>query len=308
MIKIFVGENEFAIKKSIQKIKNQFIEKTGTDFGISKTTAKDGFEKAKNLLKSNSFFSQFKLVFIEDFLDLVSSDQKKLIKLLEGIDKKTIVVLTYCRKPDLRKLKSWSNKFKITDYSNQFSIDRFISQKIISEEVKINSDAKRKFLELVGQDFFRAENELNKLIAYKNNNTIEISDVENIVTAEINSSVFNLIDAIGQKDISKSLSELNKLLQNSENEIYILTMIVYAFRNIILIKHLWLKGNRQGEIAQKLKMHPFVVSKTLGHINKFSFQSLISIYSKLLDADFSMKTGRRDPKMILEMLVSFLSR
>ena len=58
----------------------------------------------------------------------------------------------------------------------------------------------------------------------------------------------------------------------------------------------------------KLKIHPFVVQKTLLQINKFSSHQLALIYGKLLAAEMAIKSGKGDPKLILEILVGTLAR
>ncbi len=309
MIQILTGENEFAIKKSIQKIKSQFVQKAGSDFGITKISASDGLGKLKDALKTNSFFSDLRLIIISDFLKLDSDSAKKTIEVLKNIDRKTIVILYNIGKTDKRKTKTWEKSdFKIKELSSDINISRFITQKIAEDKIKISVDAKSRFLQYLGNDFFRAENELEKLKAYSLNREISAEDVEQIVSPAIDSSIFNLIDAIGAKNTQRSLNELNKLLINGENEIYILTMIVYGFRNIILVKSALKAEKSNYKIASKIKMHPFVVSKTMAIADKFSFKDLQAIYDKLLSADLSLKTGKQEPKLLLEMLVSYLSR
>lgn len=317
MISILTGENEFAIKKSIQKVKDQFVQKAGSDFGISKVSAQDSLGKITDALKTNSFFSEYRLIIISDFLKLAADDAKKIIEILKKIDRKTIVILYSIGKTDKRKIKTWSKpEFKIKEFSSEINVSRFVTAKITSDKIEISDEARERFLQYIGNDFYRAENELEKLTTYCSGKKIQVADVESIVSPNIDSSIFDFVDAISAKNTQKALGELNKLLMNNENENYILTMIIYGFRNIILVKSAYEKekslqprsGQANYKIASKLKMHPFVVSKTLGIVDRFSFKQLQTIYEKLLSADLSLKTGRQEPKLLLEMLVSYLSR
>ena len=61
-------------------------------------------------------------------------------------------------------------------------------------------------------------------------------------------------------------------------------------------------GNPE-EIAGKLKMHPFVVKKTIPYAAKFNFEYLKKVYKRLLRFDFMIKKGRLDPEVALEMIV-----
>jgi len=311
MIQIITGEDLFSISDRLKKIELEFIKKTGSDFGVAKINGDEKtFPYIRQEIISNSFFQNFKLVIIKNFLSLDSDSLNKLYDLTARLPKEVVLILVQQGKADSRKLKKWEKEFKIIKFDKTSGNNLVVRVKDLFREnaAKISDPAALKLIEYCEGDLLRIKNEVDKLSNYKNNEVVEIKDVEDMVEPSINSSIFNLIDAISAKNQTKAMQELTKLLENNENELYILSMIAYGFRNIIMIKDAWLKGNSPKEISQKLKMHPFVVSKTLGQINRFQSKHLLVYYGKILDADVAIKTGKRDPRFVLEMLVSFLSR
>jgi DNA polymerase-3 subunit delta len=150
------------------------------------------------------------------------------------------------------------------------------------------------------------ENEIKKLVTYKN--SITVADVKKIVTSEIETNIFNLVDALGQKNLKKALIEVKNMLKKGENEIYILSMIIYQMRNLILVKNILVNNqqpttNNQQLISRKLALHPFVVKKTLLQVKNFTLEKLKEIYQKLVDFDIAVKTGKIEPGNALNLLI-----
>jgi DNA polymerase-3 subunit delta len=113
-----------------------------------------------------------------------------------------------------------------------------------------------------------------------------------------------MIDALATKDLKKSARELHRLLDSGEAELKILTMIVYQFRNLLIVKDQVSRGvTSQWDMAKKAGLHPFVAQKTLVQCKNYSFDDLKAIYKMLLDYDLKMKTGQLDPKTGLDLLV-----
>jgi len=93
-----------------------------------------------------------------------------------------------------------------------------------------------------------------------------------------------------------------KHIERGDSPFYILTMINFQFRNLLLVKDLEAKS--LSEITSILKpMHPFVVKKSLSLAKKFTIQELEKIYVKLFQMDLAVKTGKIKPEMALELLI-----
>jgi DNA polymerase-3 subunit delta len=81
-------------------------------------------------------------------------------------------------------------------------------------------------------------------------------------------------------------------------------MYFYQFRNLVKVKPLSEKGMPQAEIATKLKMHPFVVRKSLDQARNFSWPKLKSLYNELCEIDFASKSGKTDIALALDKFVA----
>jgi len=59
---------------------------------------------------------------------------------------------------------------------------------------------------------------------------------------------------------------------------------------------------------ERLKMHPFVANKTWTQALNFTVPQLEAIYQKLLDTDIAIKTGRSEPVIALDILITELTK
>ena len=152
-------------------------------------------------------------------------------------------------------------------------------------------------------NLWEADNEISKLVSYCNDREITNEDVQLLVQSKVDMNIFNLIDSISSKNKNKSALLLNQQIEKGLNEIYILTMFVYQFRNLLKIKSLLEQNLSNQEIAIKAKMHPFVIQKSIEQCQRFEMKDLKKIYQKLFDADLAIKTGKINPRLALDLLV-----
>ena len=152
-------------------------------------------------------------------------------------------------------------------------------------------------------NLWEAKSEIEKLISYCDGREITENDVGLLVKSKVDTNIFNLIDKISSKNKRTAVSLLNEQIDKGTNEIYLLTMFVYQFRNLLKVKSLLNSGMSSSEIASKTKMHPFVVQKSVEQCGKFEMNDLKKIYKKLFDADLAIKTGKMNPRLVLDLLV-----
>ncbi|MCK5122545.1 MAG: DNA polymerase III subunit delta [Candidatus Pacebacteria bacterium] len=152
-------------------------------------------------------------------------------------------------------------------------------------------------------NLWEADNEISKLVSYCDDQEITEKNVRLLVQSKVDLNIFNLIDSISSKNRNKSALLLNQQIEKGLNEIYILTMFVYQFRNLLKIKSLLEQNLSNQEIAIKAKMHPFVIQKSIEQCRRFEMQDLKKIYQKLFDADLAIKTGKINPRLALDLLV-----
>ncbi len=171
-------------------------------------------------------------------------------------------------------------------------------------------------------------NELQKLINYVGNRAaIEEKDVETVVGKTKEDSIFDLTNALGEKNAAAALSALKALLDQGEHHLMILTMISREIRlllqaSVVLASGRLPKINPNMDFAafQKtvypavaklaaefspkddvlVRKHPYVIFNALRRCGHFSRRALTGYLDDLLEIDRGMKSSATDPQLMLE--------
>ncbi|MFH1890875.1 MAG: DNA polymerase III subunit delta [Candidatus Kuenenbacteria bacterium] len=146
--------------------------------------------------------------------------------------------------------------------------------------------------------------EIDKMTAQKGDKEVSKQNIEESLLVKIDDNIFNLTDAIANKNKKLALQLIEDNLDAGVNEIYLLTMIVRQFRIIIQVKSALAAGLADSrQIAGKLGLHPFVVKKSMPQARLYSIEKLREIYGKLLEADLSLKSSYLSGRAALEKIV-----
>ena len=97
---------------------------------------------------------------------------------------------------------------------------------------------------------------------------------------------------------------LNDMLYEGESVFGIFSMISRQFKVIMQVRELQTQGHSTKSIAERLKLHPFVVGKALKQTKNFSDKIIIDILNFILESDFKIKNGLIKDTLSIEILIS----
>ena len=206
----------------------------------------------------------------------------------------------------------------------------WIRQELSKFKTEIDSGAIDKLINFVGNDLWQMSNEIKKLVNYKKGpasakassgtraaakgkeedlysspkEKINVEDIELLVKPKIETAIFKTIDAIAQKNKKQALLLIHQHLEKGDNPLYLLSMINFQFRNLLMIKDLIERHRPYYSILKMTHLHPFVVKKSCQQVNKFTLQELKKIYQKIFKADLDIKTGKITPETALDLLLT----
>lgn len=312
MILFFYGEDDYRLKQKIKELKQKFIDASLGDTNLSVLDGKTAtYQDIVRQILAMPFLAKSRLIIIENLIKEAKPEvREKVVEFLPKIPASSVVVFVEEGTPDKRT--AMYKKLNQPKVSQEFKLlepdelHRWIKREVGERGGEIEPAAVDKLVEFVGNDLWRLSNEIAKLTDYGKELTVE--NIELLVKPEIESNVFDLIDAMGAKNRRRALQELHQLLEAGQNELYILSMIVYQFRNLLVVRDFLERGtNSQWEIAKKAKLHPYVAQKTLIQAKNYNLENLKKIYQLLLEQDLAIKTGQINPKTALDLLVIKLS-
>lgn len=293
---LFHGEDTYSLRQKVNFWKEEFLKKHG-DVNLEVLEGKD-LDPNLFLVNVNSvpFLSEKRLMVIKNIFSASQPEaNQKIAGALESIPDFSIVLFIEEIAVDKRTklFKRLEKLGKITEFPPMTGskLLSWIFGKCKDMGAEINEEAAIYLSELVGGDLYRLENELIKVAHHSAGGLITKKEIELLVNTTLDTSIFQLTDALATKNLKRSVSLLHQLLESGDELGHILHMVVRQFRIIIQAKELSMQGLRKSAIVPKIKEHPYAVGIAVMQSANFSMDQLKEIYRTLLDIDTKLKTG-----------------
>lgn len=255
------------------------------------------------------FFASHKVVILKNPVFLLSEKSKvdfddfivQLVNYIENENEQTIMFIYSLttklddkldeRKKIVKYLKE-NTVFKSVDLPSNLEIKNIIRNRVEKYHAVIDQDAIDLLLEKFGSNMnlVNLSNEIDKLIMFKQNDVIKKADVKDFVTCTVESSIFDLSNAILKKDIVTSLNLFEDLIANGEEPIKLISILATQFRIALITKGYQLEGLDYKSIGKKIRIHPYRVE--LASKLNFSNEDLENNLLKLANLDYMIKIGK----------------
>lgn len=310
-IYLIYGEDEF-LKNKLQK---DFIDKSLSQ-SMQMMNLDIFDEKNSNVnsiidaFSTAPFMSEKRLIIVKNsglFSDGRKNDSNLMQLNLETVPNTSILIF-FEKKVDKRQklYKETAKKGIVYEITNpsQNDLIKWITNTFEDNNKKISRDYIILLMRNVGYDMNVLTNEINKLISFKSNeNKISKQDINSVCTKSIESKIFDLVDAIGNKNLSTALSNYKNMIINREKPIHILNMVARQFRIIFQTKYLSSKNFNTIEISRKLSLRNFIVDDALSQSKYFTNKSLMNALEDCLKTDKNIKTGFMQDEIAVELLI-----
>ena len=308
----FYGNEGYLKDNSVNLIREKFIGsdvQKGLNYEIfyGKNTPPEQIVNSANTIP---LFTAQKLIIIKEADRFSAADLEKFIAYIAN-PAPTSCLIFVAEKADLRK--KFFSRLKKTgaivkyDHPYENKLPPFILEIAGKFNKKVSREALNLLIEVVGNDLQSLNNEIEKLSIYLGKReTIVPEDIEAVVTKLKISTIFELVDSIGEKNRKEALKRLILLLDSGEPPLLILAMITRQFRLLGRAGELLKKGTSPPEIAKELKIPPFTVAKLIKGAERFSLKEIEEFFPQLFDTDLALKSSRIPKKIILERLIIYL--
>ncbi len=298
----FYGPNTYALRQQVTQMLEAYQAKTGSDLGLERM---DGTNvKPRDLvatLQASPFLATSRLVVV-DGLAGNKAVGDKLADMLTAVPSTTVAVFVE-REIDQRTalFKALSRADKVVKFEqlSGSQLAAWTKQEVERLGGTIDRAALQELVDLTGGDQWRLSGEVSKLVNYDAAVTLET--VRRLVTPSIDQSVFDLVEAMTAGRVDSALTAYRNLLASKENELYILTMVQWQLRNLLLAKTA--PGLTQAELAKAAGMSPYVAGKMMTAHRRHTEVSLRQAYCAAADCEFDIKSGRLKPEAAVEQLV-----
>ena len=194
--------------------------------------------------------------------------------------------------------------FEAKELKGKNLIDWLIS---IAEEKrkKLSEENAQVLVDIVGENRNMLEDQLEKICIFMNEKKeISLESIQQVSSELKQFNIFDLQNAIGLKDKSKSLTIANNLLDNGAEPTFIITMLTRYFTGLAKITELKTKNIPDTEAARIVGTHHFYYPNYVKARTLYSDEKLVEVFRSLLKADVSIKTTTAEDKTIITLLIA----
>jgi len=363
-VSLIQGDDDFAVKQRARQLFQQWSEELGgMDHEIIDAQASNSGEalraigRLRESLQTLPFFGGGKVVWFQNcnFLgderaastQAVSETLTELAQELKAFRWDNIRLILSAGKVDKRKtfyktleklgpvetFEAWSIDDK--DWAAQAEL--LATKAIRARRKTIGDDALSELVQNVGPHSQLLASEVEKLCLYVGERaTIEVADVEAIVTRNKQARSFALAEALGDRDLPRALRRLDEELwemqfDKKKSTIGLLYGLISKVRSMLLLKEMiregWVKADAdysrfKGQLERvpadrlpedkkfnPLAMHPFMLHKSLPQTRNYATGELVRAMETLLASNQRLVSSSLDEALVLQQaLVAIIQR
>jgi DNA polymerase III subunit delta len=308
---LVIGPEIYQCRSAITLLKKYALSPDSAAFDYTELTA--GEASVDEIMEAGGTFpmmSKRRLVLVTDVEQLKESDQGKLLDSLANLSKRSTLVL-FAEDLDRRKkfYTTLRDKHCVAEFRKLkgIALERWADAFIRKQGYRISSSTIKRIVELAGSDLQTLASELEKLmLSSGKEKDISNSIVDDLVRASRQHGIFELINAIGQRDRAGALRSLGNLLSMGEYPLVIVTMMARHCRQILIAKEGLLQGSNAQDIARTAQIPSFILEQFLRQARAIDAASVQEMYIRLAGIDKRLKSTSLDGRIMLESLICAL--
>ncbi len=194
-------------------------------------------------------------------------------------------------------------------YENE--VGPFIQRQAQRRGLRLPGDVVGYLIEAVGTDLTALSTALDKLDLFLGASEepdaprlVALDVAENVIARTRSRSVFDLTDALGNRDYQSSLEVLQQMLLDGESAIGISHMIARHFRILVKLQDPTVRNADNKTKASVARVSPFFVNDYVRQARAFPPSETAAILRRMLDVDVALKSSSLKDHVILEALVA----
>ena len=316
---ILHGEDEFAIAQFVAELQARLGDPSLATMNVSRLEGRVfNLDELRSLTAALPFLAKRRIIIVDNPLAGIQHPEarRRFLGQLEKIPSTTALLLIENRlltgekerqQNNLHWLEKWALENKdrafVRAFVSQKDLTGWIVQRVRESGGRIETEAAHLLAGLVDNNPRLADQEIHKLLAYVNyQRAIDSHDVHELTADMAEGDIFALVDALGHQNTQRAMAMLRRLMEKDDPQ-SIFAMIVRQFRLLLQAREVLDQGGHAPEIARTVRVIPFVAGKVGSQAQRFSLDTLVNVYRKLLDIDQAIKTGALPADLALEILV-----
>jgi DNA polymerase-3 subunit delta len=187
-------------------------------------------------------------------------------------------------------------------YENQ--LGPFIREEAAAHGKRMELAATEMLSYFVGSNLQDLASQVEKVAMYVGEReTIRVDDIKAVACDTKVDSVFDLANALGEKNLGRALRTLQTLLRDGEAPLMVLAMVTRHYRQLWRVRELVGRKVPSQEISKAAGIHPYFIRGIIEQSGGYSLSAFRMIFEKFYATDLALKTSGGKPVDLLERLV-----
>lgn len=270
-------------------------------------TERGALDRALEITGQLPMMAKRRLVIIKEAEAIKGKDVERLAAYLASPSEFCCLALFYAKLAKNTKVWKRSNKHGLAlafERIYERHMPFWIKRMALRNGKEITGQAVNFLTRAVGPDLGKANAELEKASLYAGSKeTIDMQDVEAILSTVKAENIFELTDAIGAKDRMRAIHLSKKMLDAGEQPLRILWQVGNHMRRLMLVRSLLSSGAPTNQIGRALGVMDFVRDKLVAQARVFSRRELRLAMTQITKTDLELKSGRLNNRIVLEKMM-----
>jgi DNA polymerase-3 subunit delta len=322
------GAEDFLIEEETKRLLDQILPPAARSFNLQIfSRGEHTLEEIVQAAQTLPMFSKYRFILVSDADRFDEEEIKPLIEYIQNPSPSTcLVMIAQTLGPWKRHQRQIEKVGEVTEFPRLKgrSLVSWVRKRMTEKGKTLSEEAADYLVEVVGDHLHDLENALEKgFLSVGEKKTVDLSDLEGLASEVKISTVFELMDAIGLRNLEKALGILEKAMESRSIPFkkdeestkrmddpvpLLLSMMAKQYRNIWRVKETASKRLGPAEVANELGMSQWNVRKLMEQGKYFSEASLREGILRCHKTDLSIKKGRGPKDLLVQKLVIDLCR
>jgi len=300
---LFCGEETYLIQAYTTTLIERILGTAPRDFNCDVFSVEnDTLEDALGIARTLPMMATHRVVVLHGLQQLRKADWSPLEHYLEYPSASTALI---CSSSDPKKLPPRLWQYAVAVECGRLTgpkLHDWVTHTVTQRGYRMTSEALQGLLYEQEPDLQTIGREIDKLCTYVGEKQeITLADVQEVTQTSRLQSIFALSDALGTRQIGPAFTVVERLLNQGEPPLVILSMMVRHVRLLWSVKQQ--QRHTIPQMAKTLGL-PFAVCRQLdAQSQHFAVEHLRQLYVAALEADLAFKTSNKPPRAILEEFI-----
>lgn len=169
---------------------------------------------------------------------------------------------------------------------------------------RIDGDAAAMLVEAVGRDLAALDTAVERLVLFVEAPApISLSAVEETVPHTRVRTVWELIDAVADRNVARTLERGHQLIDQGEEPLRLLALIIYQFRQLLIGRAARDQGASAQDAAKQAGVPGFKTRAFVRQLDNYRRAELLAALERLSEADRALKSSKLPSGLIFEAVL-----